>query len=332
MSNVLKNEPAISECTRLLLNRLGGLAGTGQDVDLGYWLELYAHDVIGHVLFGRSFGFLETGTDVGSFVESVAAAQPLSCLCAAAPSYLRTAIMLCAMCIPGTLRSFKAVGATVVAARDTTQSRMQDTADEAAKRTDILSELLSRATTPGDKTAPEDKAWFTHNEVVLEAWAGIMAGGDSVAINLRAVFYYLMKNPMYMSRAVEEIQNVSSQGLLSTPVTYHESVKHLPYISACIKEAARVFPSFANSMARVVPVEGITISGQYIPSGYRVGVNAAFVQYDADVFGNDAHAFNPERWLESHERSVAMEKSMLFFGAGTRTCMGKNVSTSPIYC
>ncbi|KAE8825855.1 hypothetical protein HRS9139_08965 [Pyrenophora teres f. teres] len=331
MSNVLKNESVINECTSLLLKRLGDVAGTGQDVDLGYWLDLYAHDIIGYVLFGSSFGFLESGTDVGSFVESVEAAQPLSCLCAAAPSYLRTPIMLCAMCIPSTLKSFKAVGATAIEARNTTQRRMQDTADEAAKRTDILSNLLSRTTTPGDKSVPEDKAWFTHNEVVLEAWAGIMAGADSVAVNLRAFFYYLMKNPHCMSRAIEEVQNASTQGLLSTPITYHESTKHLPYVGACIKEAARIFPSFANSQARVAPAEGITLSGVYIPSGYRVGMNAACVQHDTGVFGDDAGSFNPERWLESHERSVAMEKSMLFFGAGTRTCLGKNVALAEIH-
>ena len=328
MSNVLKNEGAINECTSLLLKRLGEVAGKDQDVDLGHWLNLYAHDIIGHVLFGRSFGFLESGTDVGSFVESVAAAQPLSCLCAAAPSYLRTAIMLGAMCLPGSWKNFKAIGATITEAKNTTQRRMQDSADEAAKRTDILSDLLSRTSTTGNKTAPEDKAWFTHKEVMLEAWAGIMAGADSVAVNLCAFFYYLMKNPECMSRAIEEIQHATSQGLLSTPITYHESTKHLPYVGACIKEASRIFPSFANSQARMAPAEGITLSGQYIPSGYHVGVNAAFIQCDTGVFGDDAHSFNPERWFESHERSVAMEKNMLFFGAGTRTCLGKNVSTN----
>ncbi|RMZ66182.1 pisatin demethylase [Pyrenophora seminiperda CCB06] len=331
MSNVLKNESAIDDCTTLLMKRLEEATGAGQDVDLGYWLELYAYNVIGHLLFGRSFGFLESGTDVGSFVESVAASGPLMCLCAVTPSYLRTAILLCAMCIPSTLRNFKAVGATVVEAKNIMQHRMQDSADEAAKRTDILAELLSRASTPGDKTVSGDKAWFTQKEVVLEAWAGIMAGADSVAVNLRAFVYYLMKNPKCMSRAVEEIQNASSQGLLSTPITYHESTKHLPYIGACIKEAARIFPSFANSLARVAPAEGITLSGQYIPSGYRVGINPAFVQHDTDVFGNDAHVFNPERWLESHERTVVMEKSMLFFGAGTRTCVGKNIALTEIH-
>jgi hypothetical protein len=60
-----------------------------------------------------------------------------------------------------------------------------------------------------------------------------------------------------------------------------------------------------------------------------VGINPAVVQYDKGVFGEDAHEFKPERWLESEGRTRAMEKAVLTFGAGTRTCTGKNVCIFP---
>lgn len=55
-------------------------------------------------------------------------------------------------------------------------------------------------------------------------------------------------------------------------------------------------------------------------------MNAMVVQFDKEVFGEDAHEFRPERWLQSEERYRAMDKAMLVFGAGTRTCIGKHVS------
>lgn len=55
-------------------------------------------------------------------------------------------------------------------------------------------------------------------------------------------------------------------------------------------------------------------------------MNAMVVQFNKDVFGEDAHEFRPERWLESEEKYRAMERAMLVFGAGTRTCIGKHVS------
>jgi cytochrome P450 len=54
-------------------------------------------------------------------------------------------------------------------------------------------------------------------------------------------------------------------------------------------------------------------------------MNAMVTQYDKGVFGEDPYEFRPERWLESEEQYWAMEKAMLVFGAGTRTCIGKHV-------
>ncbi|KAJ4382557.1 Cytochrome P450 monooxygenase acrts1 [Didymella sp. IMI 355093] len=64
---------------------------------------------------------------------------------------------------------------------------------------------------------------------------------------------------------------------------------------------------------------------------HPIGMNAMAVQYDKEVFGEDAHAFRPERWLESEEKSRAMDRAMLVFGAGTRTCIGKHLSNAEMY-
>jgi cytochrome P450 len=329
MSSVLKSEGIIDECTNLLMERLMALADIKGDIDLGRWLHLYAHDVLGSVLFGRRFGFLETGDDVDSFIESVSSAVPLLHIIGVGPTYLRRTILYAAiLLIPGTMKSFKAVAFMSEKAKKQTRLRMQDLQDGVETRPDILSQLLLR-TVPEkgtDAGGGEGEAWFTHKEVTLDAWAGLMAGSDSVAINMRAVLYYLMKDPDAMSQAIQELRRADSESLLSTPITFAESTKHLPYIAACIKEASRVFSSSGFNMPRVSPAEGITLSSFYISPGYSIGVNSAVVQHDTGLFGEDAGEFKPERWLESAERSFAMEKGMIMFGAGTRTCIGKNVS------
>jgi cytochrome P450 len=69
------------------------------------------------------------------------------------------------------------------------------------------------------------------------------------------------------------------------------------------------------------------MSGKLIPEGYRVGVSPVVVTYDEATYGPDAAEFNPERWLVNDEELRVLEKGMaLTFGAGTRTCTGKNVS------
>lgn len=132
-----------------------------------------------------------------------------------------------------------------------------------------------------------------------------------------------MRKPAVYSKLTAEIDAAVKNGTLSIPIAYAEAIK-LPYLKACINEGMRLHPSVGLTMPRLVPAGGATISGFYFPEGYRVGVNGAVVQYDKDVFGPDADEFNPDRWTEGE--TLRMERAMVVFGAGPRTCIGKNVS------
>jgi cytochrome P450 len=149
------------------------------------------------------------------------------------------------------------------------------------------------------------------------------AGADTTAIAINSILYHLMHNPAAYEKLTAEIDAAVADGTLSMPVAYAEAVK-LPYLKACINEGMRLHPSVGLTMPRLVPAGGATISGFYFPEGYRVGVNGAVVQYDKDVFGPDADNFNPDRWIEGD--AARMDKTMIQFGAGPRTCIGKNVS------
>lgn len=152
-----------------------------------------------------------------------------------------------------------------------------------------------------------------------------MAGADSTSIALRAVFYYLMKHPEKLAKARAEVDAAFANGTLSHPVQYNQAIT-LPYLTAVVKEATRLFPSFQVTMPRYAPMQGIELCNKHIPAGYRVGMNPAVVQLDKGVFGEDANQFRPERWLEGEERTRAMDKAIIAFGAGTRQCTGKNAS------
>lgn len=132
-----------------------------------------------------------------------------------------------------------------------------------------------------------------------------------------------MRNPAAYNKLTTEIDAATADGTLSTPVAYVEAIK-LPYLKACINEGMRLHPSVGLTMPRLVPAGGATISGFHFAEGYRVGINGAVVHYDKDVFGADADNFNPDRWIEGD--TMQMDRTMIQFGAGPRTCIGKNVS------
>ena len=158
-----------------------------------------------------------------------------------------------------------------------------------------------------------------------------MAGADSTSILLRSIFYYMMKNPSTMTKAVAEVDEAFDSGKLSWPPKHHEVVASLPYILAVIKEASRYFPAFSVQMPRCSPPEGITLAGKFIPPGYAIGFNPHVVHMDKGVFGQDADVFRPERWLESEEQCKIMDRAYMSFGMGVRPCVGKNVSWFEAY-
>jgi len=146
---------------------------------------------------------------------------------------------------------------------------------------------------------------------------------------MRSVFYHLMKSPEVYADLIEEIDDATSSGQLSSPPTFREA-SELPFLCATIKEAMRLHPSVGLTMPRITPAGGLEVAGTHIPSGYSIGMNAAVVGYNEDVYGPDAHNFQPKRWLG--ENAAAMNKHNLIFGAGTRTCIGKNVRRIPTRC
>jgi cytochrome P450 len=127
-----------------------------------------------------------------------------------------------------------------------------------------------------------------------------------------------------MMQKVQNELGAATPGL-STPIKYSEAIK-LPYLCAVIREAMRLFNGVGLGLPRISPPGGIKLSGMRIQQGYRIGISNQVVTYDESTFGSDASEFRPERWLVSEESVRTLERgTALQFGAGTRTCTGKNV-------
>jgi cytochrome P450 len=171
-----------------------------------------------------------------------------------------------------------------------------------------------------------DPSKMSTRDVIVHLSGNVFAGSDTTAIVLRAVIYFLCKNPEAMTKVVDELDAADRGGLLSNPVAYKEALNHLPYFNAVLKEAMRIHPSVGLLLERHVPSGGATLCGQHIPAKTIIGINAWVLHYDEKVFPKP-EKFMPERWLDSDERKVAeMERSFFAFGAGSRTCIGKNIS------
>ncbi len=129
----------------------------------------YAFDVIGELYFGRMFGFMETGGDHGSWIESLDLLMPFLCMTAVAPSYVRPLILASALVVPGSLKALKAIDNIGVAARGCVAKRFDENRkDEEQPRTDLLEQLYEIHREKGEKVD------FQLGDIQQEAYVGLL--------------------------------------------------------------------------------------------------------------------------------------------------------------
>ncbi|OQV05442.1 hypothetical protein CLAIMM_10183 [Cladophialophora immunda] len=318
LSSILESEQYIDACTATFMARLEAFARSGETIDLGQWLQMYAFDVIGELFFGQAFGFMQNSHDYGGYINSLDILLPAVATACVLPSYVRP-LQVLGHLLPSLHEALVCFNSIVVAARNAVRKREDMMREGQVKRSDLLDKLFNIST-----SKPE----FTILDITTEAWVSIFAGSDTTAIAMRSILYHLMKSPDTYDKLMDEIDMADKEGKLSDPVRYSEAMQ-LPYFKACCKEGMRMHPSVGMSMPRHVPDSGKTIAGRYFAPGSRVGVNAAVLHFDQSIFGKDAEQWNPDRWFQPGAEQ--MDRYMLQFGGGPRTCVGKNISLTEIH-
>ena len=184
--------------------------------------------------------------------------------------------------------------------------------------------------------AAHDHPEFMDDTRILSSCTSmVFAGSETTAISLSSVFYFLLKHPPVYAKLMQELDAAVADGTVEArpdkTVSWAESQK-LPYLDAVIQESFRMHPAAGLILERIVPPQGMDILGEFIPGGTIVGCNPWVLHRRPEIFGSDVDAFRPERWIEAPAPKLKEMKATMFqFGAGARTCIGKNVSLLEVY-
>ncbi|KAM0545029.1 hypothetical protein ACHAPJ_011539 [Fusarium lateritium] len=321
LTSLLGSEAAIDSCTELFMSRLDEWAAAGNSIDLGMWLQYYAFDVVGEVTFAKKLGFLTMGGDVDGMMEMIEGILLYASLCGQVPEM--HSLLLGNPLFPILIPSMESWNVVLTFTLKAINSRTSIQRDGELELTDGGDkDMLSKWAAVKNK----DPLKMSTRDAIVHLSTNVFAGSDTTAIALRAAIYFLIKHPDKMRNVIDEIEAADKGGKLSDPILYKESTTHLPYTAAAIKEVMRLHPSVGLLMERHVPPQGAEICGQHIPGGTIVGINPWVLQHDPQVY-EDPEAFIPERWLTADADVLTeMENSLLSFGAGSRTCVGKNIS------
>ncbi|GKT42665.1 cytochrome P450 [Colletotrichum spaethianum] len=147
----------------------------------------------------------------------------------------------------------------------------------------------------------------------------ILAGRDTTASTLSALFWILARRGDVVKRLRDEVE-----GLQGRKPTWEE-MKDMKYLNMVLKEILRLYPT-VSTMSRgtardtTLPVGGGPDgkSPIFVPKGTTVRWSTFRVHRRKDLYGEDADEFRPERW---EERRPSWD--YIPFSGGPRICIGQ---------
>ncbi|CAJ2502801.1 Uu.00g101950.m01.CDS01 [Anthostomella pinea] len=296
----------------------GGEGTTGprlRPMDLATVVNYFTLDAITRVAYGRAFGYLETDSDVFSYIEASEAQVPIMVLLADVPYLARIAYSDTVLKLFGPKTTDKkGMGQMLAVAQKVVGERF---GPEAKDRQDMMGSFVRHGVPRRQCEA----------EVIFQ----IIAGSDTTATAIRGTMLHLMSMPSAYLRLREEVDAAAAAGRISSPIQVDEA-RQLEYLQAVILEGLRMNPPFSGLIMKEVPRGGDTIDGKFVPEGTRVGQSILAIMRSPTIFGQDADVFRPERWLggiesEDNTRHREMAQAVdLLFGHGRWGCSGKAVA------
>ncbi|CAL4939529.1 unnamed protein product [Urochloa decumbens] len=145
----------------------------------------------------------------------------------------------------------------------------------------------------------------------------IAAGTDTSAVSVEWALSELLRNPVVMAKATEELDRVVGRDRFIVEA----DIPNLPFLEAIVKETMRLHP-VAPLLAPRLSREDTYVAEYDIPAGTRVLVNVWAIGRDPALWGDDAEEFRPERLVGSGVDVKGHDMELLPFGAGRRMCPG----------
>ncbi|KAE9399218.1 cytochrome P450 [Gymnopus androsaceus JB14] len=308
-------------------------------VNVSQWLPMITLDVIGESAFDYKFGALDGhANELGEILKHMFADSRLypqswiilyRAFRRSLPSPL--ANFMCRFPTKEEVRFKKFSDASKKIAKSVFRTAAQETNGEEDLKgsKDVLSILLR------SNLAADRKKALDEDEVLSQMATIILAGHETTASTTNWLLFELAKSPKDQQRTYTEIQDVRARIGRDKELTASD-YDSMPFFNAVIKEALRLHP-IAPVLSRQaasddsIPLEFpiITESGEEISQipvskGQRIILSIAMYNRLAQVWGEDANEWNPERFMiDSKKRTtLGVYANLMTFSAGVRACIG----------
>jgi cytochrome P450 len=157
---------------------------------------------------------------------------------------------------------------------------------------------------------------LSDDEVREQILIFLLAGHETTSMSLTFALHLLGRHPDIQERVRDEVKRV----LGDKPPTAAQLINELPYTTAVLKEAMRLYPAAPITGRR--SLEDTTIGGYDVPAGSDVVLSVWSIHHREDLWP-DPERFDPDRFLGN---PTIGRYQWMPFGAGPRACIGQHFS------
>ncbi|KAI3602655.1 dna-(apurinic or apyrimidinic site) lyase 2 [Moniliophthora roreri] len=349
--------PLFLSCASSVTTRWRDMLSTESSatVDVPFWISRATLDAIGLAAFDYQFGAMNNDDN-----ELSKAYQQLVPNALALPSRTALFLMDIASFVPdrtldwltdyGWGRRFEAMRHATEVSSNISKRMLDEKKEHAAQgvsRKDIMS-LLVKA-----NASENPKAQLSEVEMISQMRAEnpsniILAGHETTSTTLGWTLMELAKNPKIQDRLRKEIRATERIVLERGDADFTiKDLDGLPYLGAVVKEALRMHPVVLHVFREaneddILPLStplttstGKVMTELPLPKGTRIMVELNLRIRNKEIFGKDAHDFNPERWLEpgcvKKSVSIGVYANLASFSAGVRSCIGWRFAVTELH-
>ncbi|KAI5358294.1 putative cytochrome P450 [Septoria linicola] len=309
-----------------LVNRVGegvessdSEKGWSKPLDMASWCNWLVFDIMGDLVFGRSFGTLGERVENRRGIFLLGRAARRNYVVAAMPALLYTGLEKVLPILRGLYLDrcqYLAFGKKQVMEVMERQKR-----GEGEGRKDIFSFLLTAKDPETGEGVPMPELWMEANTLIV-------AGSDTTSTTLAATLYYLLHNTHTLRKLENEVRGTFKS---RSEIKMGPQMQSCTYLRAVIDETMRMTPAVGGVLPREVLPGGLSIPALNLelPAGVDVGVPVYAIHHHSD-FVVAPFIFDPARWLptkdgqEPHAQNrEALNSVFNPFSIGHRGCLGK---------
>ncbi|XP_034708551.1 cytochrome P450 714C2-like [Vitis riparia] len=187
----------------------------------------------------------------------------------------------------------------------------------AAEEKDLMQMILKGAKT-GDGEYDGASLGISPEKFMVDNCKNIyFAGHETTATTAAWALMLLATHPEWQTRARNEVLEICKDGALPDA----DMLRSMKTLTMVIQETLRLYP-VAAFLARQGS-EDMQFKDIIVPKNVVIWIPVPFLHQNPDVWGPDAHLFNPERFANGILGACKIPQAYMHFGMGIRTCVGQ---------